>query len=1540
MASEGAIAGLRYRRSRRSDAAALARMMELGDAVGEGLPTPAVFRIFTERDFAVLIETAMICVTAVRDVPGKDMTEGVGVTADVNTRIATTTTATTITNAATTTAAEQTEEVVAGFISLDDAPPLHDGSSSSNGASKEEEENQSKQDSVRTWMAAHAAKDTKLTDVTLANSLWLRMLLAPSSAFFHSTPITSGAMENAQYTTQEISMDLLRVTLGSLSGVEHIFFSLGGPFACLDSFPGLSNLSNSPSLRHLARVAVLPPLTMRQGRVEDYDDAVALLVAGGPGIITELPAQFYLEELLQSQDAQHKVIVAEDSATHAVVGLACVRQLELEEQQHLSRVYNTDMLERLKPMNVDGTEAAAASVRAQQYQDGRTPSSTASIFFLYFNLGFEHSAYQLLPHIFREFPTCDYATLQRPHAQAQAQAEPMVLERFQYMPLRRYQPYNARGEAAPPPAALWVCPRVSLETEVGMQAQVVPLSDPTSAELRAAVLAQFSALRAASPAGSGVHAVLHQQQQQQQSLGDSTSGTPDRSIGATPNSSLPGCSAELLYALREDLGGDPGQGKQRGAAAGDALPPNRAVFALSWGLPLSVADAASRTATSGRTVVGVVSVQPLSVAEMYALRANYDLDHLLSFNTASGFNYAATDIALTAEEGPLRYRTSDLPGLMVRFAYIRPAFRHHLHFFFREVLRQTRTAVLLNLVSVDASLCQTTLPSFTYVPPRRVVEVEATRDATAVAAARGSGIKTNYASNNFRSHGGGGGGGGSRDSVDAGQRGLAGRIPEVNDVTPALTRSAAGVAAAATNGAEGRGKGGEKEAAAAANLALSSLFCTTRRLLSDERVRVHPRLVVVGASATALSLLYELLKVPYVELLNVTLIATDGVPPHPNQAIADSVASRSLQQQLWQADTMDLLEREYMRLRLGDSFGTSAAASIGANAVRVVLGTLVDIDTNLKFVQLENGVYEPYDHLILTTGRQYIVPQAIQSLQQQQQQQQQGSSGTRSVGGVVALSGVLAEDKLRHALLEMNQSSAASIANVVVYGSGLDAIAALSTMIFVGFPAQRLVLCRPQPDGAAGDAAGGGGVFADAACAEATMALFRVLGVTVLDGYGVSRLEFDDDALSSVLLASLSYERKAGDAVELPCSMIVCMEEKDIDHNVLTALTKRSIVFDGRVIVGTTYETSQPDVLAAGPVAMFTRRYGATESFEAYSARDVGRDVAHALLGRLGLKEFYREGAPTAKKQTSSIHDDDTTSPSAGRDLQDSSMPADEKATLGDSASGAAASAAPSLPSYTSPVARRVRLPCHYQYFSAVRGAAQFRPEECIRLDYNSTDMLAVSLDDVQADIATTAPNDKGSNADDAALREMLVIFIHRRHRTIDGVVYFGNGAPPVHNYRALIGLPESLFHLEFRYKEALEKAKDAMQTDGGMLTAPSRNGKLDLVAYLRLPFLQPLLCDHFSSFFAQLRRDMAAAEEVVAARERVVSAAQASGALSSADAAAQVAELTDTKKAFRYKVQLALLKYLHEGKDRRPQNMYLPSIEKQVVVAASRSTG
>lgn len=1392
-----------FRRTRRSDAPALADLMKLYDVTDGGIPTPGVFGAAAVAHFRAIIETSLLTLTAVQTIPEKKR-KAAGQQSLASSMKSYDAQLTAATSSEEEEESSEAEERMVGFIALSDIPTLDVSTMS-------------------TLLQVNIWSNATLS-MTPQSTVWLRMLLAPpSAAFLAADEVVRGrggccaalkrgnSSVNASYTAVEMASELFRLSLGSLSGVEHVLALVGASYSCLKATGGelitTPNLSPAPpySLWHWDRSALIAPLLLRRGRIEDYDDIVALLVAGGPGIITVLPRDLYMEEVLQDQDHIHKVVVVEHTITHEVLGVACLRQVTLEEQNQMARLYEADSLQRFRPISHTllpevvprKSDAGGHPEILDELDDLESHNRLSSIFqidFLYFNPDYDGGAYQLLPYLFDQYPSCEYATLLLRHT---ILPEPLLLECFEYMPLRCYQPHNIRGELVPAPDGLWVCSRFAI-------GRVHVETANASAVLQRKITTHL----------------------------------------LTTNDPMLDTSVEAVEILQMDLRED--------------APSTAAVFALVW--------------SETKVPVGVVSVTPLSVAEVYALRANYDLDRFIDFYAKGGFDYTATDISLTAEAGPLKYRTTEMAAVVVRAAFIRTAFKSHAKFLLREVLRLCSAEVVLTLTNPEAVAVHTLLSTLTMAPPRRVVE--------------------NYGP--LRSSGG---------AVGAAVDGNPGDLTPLKPSTNDISNGSASSAAPPFTLAESEGF------ASLRSSALGSVFFTTRRYLGDERVRVHGRIVVVGASATTLSMLYQLLSVPYLQFSNLVLISTDGMPSHPNQV-----------PQQWEVDTMDLLEREYMRLLFQNK-----------NSVRVVRGAMVDIHTSLKFVQVDNGTYEPYDQLILATGRQYIIPPKLRALQQQDSRQ--------SYNGIIALSGELAEERLRYALLEMEQSTNGMIANVVIYGSGLDAYAAISSMVSLGFPAQRLVLCRPQEKSP----------FADEACADAILALFRRMGISVLDGYEVSRLEYDEDSLSSVMLASSSPEGKSGDAVELPCSLIVCQEEQDIDGSVLSALTKRSIVFDGRVIVGNEYQTSDPSILAAGPVAMFTRRFGETENFDAFASRDVGRDVAHVILGKIGIVEFMCSMDTTTAFGGNGSPDSPTgatiTDTLYAKVLQESGSAVAlsrrrRQRSKGEQRNSASVSGGEyptyvstnlqdCLPVYQSPVARRLRLPCGYQYFSALQ-RSDFDPTKCIRLDSSTADMSTVPFEDVN--------NAQSGGQLPVGTREMLVVYVNEETRHIEAILYIGNGLVEVHNYLALVGLPESLLHLRYRYDEALvadasggtdTATLPSTMTTTPCLTVPPCCGRLHMISYLRLSHLQHVFSDKFLRFFAALREMARKEEQAVAVRTILLKERELRGTLSHAEVNTYVASLTDAKKELRHHVQLVLLKFLHEQKDCRSQEMYLPSIVK-----------
>ncbi|CAD2215868.1 hypothetical protein AGDE_07512 [Angomonas deanei] len=1038
------IEGVLIRRSLFSDADDLAELMKMHDYAADGIPRSAVFGGGTKQFFQHLIETSSVTLTAVSSTPEL--------------------------------------EVVVGFAAFSIVPegldPIWETLL---------QENYSIDPKAIT-------KDNTVEDILCTNTLWLNFMLCPPVTT-HLTRVSretnsrrhdwEAFIAKTPYDGYSLCEELLYHALGTQQHVAHLLCHTHGKFNVIENIGFAEQTPKSKGegeLYYAHRNRVLDKLHLRLGRIEDYDDFVPLLVKG-TGVITNLPQDFYLEEILKDQNQENKVLVAETQKTHRLVGMACVRVLSSEEQQLISKRYQTDSFQKFAPVR----------------NRSQTTSNLLLIDFLYFNPEYCFSVTDFIRYLYVHFPTHEYCAVCLPHDIE----EPPFLHQFRYLPIRKYQPHNARGESLPIPDGLWVHCRYSLDSlsiqlvnDKNDVAQVEEFMDAPRYGLTPAVSTAFR---------------------------------------ESANSSL------------ED----------------DEMAGNHICATLRWG--------------PQRDIVGLASVQRMSVPDMYALRSNYDIDQFTHFNIKKGHDYSATTISLTSQDKKEDFYSEEMRGILVKSLYIIPAFDEGFRTFVSHLLRLCGAEMAVILVSKEVQANPSIAKIFIPAQPRRVVE-----SLTSAS--------------------------GAADNEDS----------DVDDDVAFLNIKP-----------------------------LNTLLFATKRSLSDAHQRVNTRIVVVGASATGFAFLYRLLTVPYAHFTNIVLVSVDGLTPHLYQNANQ-----------WHTDQMEMLEREHSLLFTRQS-------------IRVVTGALVDLDKVNKFVSVDNGVFEPYDYLVLTTGRQYITPPSIRTLQQQE--------GQSSRAGVIPLNSENAIDRLRQKLKELDRD-ANNVSNVVVYGSGLEAITVVNAILKEGFSPQRVVLCRPEedvPDSMNYDAY------------QIVVNYFKHLGTSVLQGYDASRLEFDDEnKLRTVVLDPVSHERAADSAIELNCSIIVCAETKDIDPNVLSTLNKRSIVFDGRVIVENNYRTTDPSVFAAGPVAMFTRRYGATESFDDFNAKDVGYHLAEVLMGFIGFDEFVDPKYHTSNPSEMNNGDKDNTLYTKVLE-ENGSKVAKHNNVLGEMTEEEALETLRRLPQYSSPLARR-----------------------------------------------------------------------------------------------------------------------------------------------------------------------------------------------------------------------------------------------------------
>eukprot|EP00759_Apiculatamorpha_spiralis_P024618 PhF_6_TR27935/c1_g1_i1/m.41151 len=627
---------------------------------------------------------------------------------------------------------------------------------------------------------------------------------------------------------------------------------------------------------------------------------------------------------------------------------------------------------------------------------------------------------------------------------------------------------------------------------------------------------------------------------------------------------------------------------------------------------------------------------------------------------------------------------------------------------------------------------------------------------------------------------------------------------------------------------------------------LLCLHMQSMKGLSDEKTRINARIVVVGASVTGLSFLYNLLSIPYLHFTNLVLLSRDGLPEHPNQ-----------QEMYWGADSMDWTERQYLVLRVGKK-------------VRVIEATLMDFDRTYKYIMPDTGLCEPYDYLVLSTGREYAIPKDIQAQK----------------NGMIALNGNKAIKKVKQHIHE-SEIYEDDMSSVVVFGSSLDTYAVVNCLVEMNLAAQRIVIVSPENTSTSETS-----IFGDPLVDMKVDKLMESMGIKTHKYHAYDRFEFDDDNSLSMVhiisqsdIASSTEDQRRKKAIEVPATLFIYVHEKDIDTHILSALNKRSIVFDGRVIIEVNYRTTDPCIYAAGPIAMFSRRYGSSNDFERYSALEVGRRLCETVLGSLGIEEYYSpEG-----------DDDDE---NGGGDKKLHNPLAAELGAAADATSTAAADNAPPkppkpLPEYTENISRRLKLPMGYVYL-------QF-------------------FTSVFPDISTKCTHLSSSNAKGSQYIRISI----SPNKNIECVTYFGNEDVNTFHLQSLVGMPESQLNLMYAYQQ-------------------SKNVKgeptLDLVTFLKAESFRTLYYDRYRSLYQRIKDDVSQHPEVIKLKDTMLDYVVRAGIdrISEKDRIGFMQRLTHDHSDVKHTIELALIKFLHENKEYQPQIYFLPDVTEHVQITRS----
>ncbi|TPP67074.1 hypothetical protein FGIG_11366, partial [Fasciola gigantica] len=130
-----------------------------------------------------------------------------------------------------------------------------------------------------------------------------------------------------------------------------------------------------------------------------------------------------------------------------------------------------------------------------------------------------------------------------------------------------------------------------------------------------------------------------------------------------------------------------------------------------------------------------------------------------------------------------------------------------------------------------------------------------------------------------------------------------------------------------------------------------AICLTTPKLLTEQRVLLNVRIIVVGASTTGLAVLETLAGCSYINFSNVVLLSEHGLP----------------------GDTLELPDKDAEKFLTEDHcFPINLLGQLALRlSVHVIHGKLTAIDRKFKKITIDGERSFSYDYLVITTGLQY-----------------------------------------------------------------------------------------------------------------------------------------------------------------------------------------------------------------------------------------------------------------------------------------------------------------------------------------------------------------------------------------------------------------------------------------------------------------------------------------------------------------------------------------------------------------------------------------
>jgi hypothetical protein len=604
-----------------------------------------------------------------------------------------------------------------------------------------------------------------------------------------------------------------------------------------------------------------------------------------------------------------------------------------------------------------------------------------------------------------------------------------------------------------------------------------------------------------------------------------------------------------------------------------------------------------------------------------------------------------------------------------------------------------------------------------------------------------------------------------------------------------------------------------------------ALSIVAKKLLSETKIPVNARIVVVGASDCGLSFLESLLSIPHLLFNSLTLLAPGGLEYHHahHLPLIAGTAAYSHQE----------LRRIMLELR-----------------VRILDSRMVQIDRQQRCCILHDGAMLPYDYLIVGAGLQ---DDALHSLKIRSWGVEHVTDGFRRVNGAMSV----ADPVIRDLLVEGGTLIKSLIWNplsyAVVYGRSLHAYCVVQGLLMRKVPPTKIILVLPPrlrdashqlPVDAFRE---GGEVEKKVHC------ILKGMGVRVYDGYRLLGIQQDNRERLKALIVEdhtggkenqappdesaqaakgaeqpttgIKKDIKARGVLEdhgtssgglpqklLTCRIVITADSHNVDPDIFNSVHGNGLVYDGRLIVDHNFKTTDDAIFGAGSLCEFSRRFQRKNSqrylrHDGFNGREVGAKLAHALLRILDPVngDMVAAGAnprPSASKADGGGGTVTASNLFDGLDTEESSPDI--------------------LPEFYMPIAKGGFLPGNLHFYRITSARKSDQSEQ-------------PALRDDQVILTDTLDLDTGTGH---FCRLTIDSF-----GKVDSITYLGGEELQVESLWSLVGLSETfLNHLYVRWKDQ---------------DIP------DVVEFLTDEWATALFHDRFMDFCHQIKLEMSAQEEV-----------------------------------------------------------------------------